>query len=489
VVVGSGPNGLAAAVALARSGWSVLVREAHEVVGGGLRSAELTLPGFVHDICSAVHPLAVASPFFRTLPLAEYGLEWVHPSAPLAHPFDDATLALVERSVDATGATLGADADAYRCLVDRFVAVWPALMEDVLAPLRLPRRPMLLARFGLRGLQSAHGLARRTFREERARALFAGIAAHSTVSLTRSPTAAFGLLLSIAGHAVGWPVARGGSQRIADALSSYLRSLGGEIVTGAPVETIDELPTARAVLLDLTPRQILPIAGHRLPSRYRRALERYRYGVGAFKIDWALDGPIPWTAPECLRAGTVHLGGTLAELTAAESAPWRGKHPDRPFVLLGQPSLFDPSRAPVGKHIAWAYSHVPHGSVFDMTSRIEDQVERFAPGFRERILARHVMPPAALERHDANLVGGDISGGVMDLGQLFFRPTVSLTPYATPVKGLYICSSSTPPGGAVHGMCGYYAARAVLDREGRPTPDRAVSRAQRPRNTGKTAAR
>ena len=470
IVVGSGPNGLAAAIALAQSGWSVLVREAQETVGGGMRSSrDVTLPGFVRDVCSAVHPLAVSSPFFRTLPLEQYGLEWVHPSAPLAHPFDDGTAALLERSVDATAATIGQDAEAYRRLVAPFVGRWPALVTDVLAPLRLPEHPFLLARFGLRGLQSAHGLARRTFREDRAGALFAGMAAHSTVPLTRSPTAAFGLVLAIAGHAAGWPIACGGSQAIADAMAAYLRSLGGEIATDAPVESIDALPSARVVLLDLTPRQVLRVAGHRLPPRYRRALERYRYGVGVFKIDWALDGPIPWRAAECLRAGTVHLGGTLTELTDAENAPWQGQHSHRPFVLLGQPSLFDRSRAPVGKHTAWAYCHVPHGSHFDMTSRLEDQVERFAPGFRDRILARHVMPPTALERHNANLVGGDISGGVMDLRQLFFRPTISLRPYATPVKGLYICSASTPPGGAVHGMCGFFAAHAVLEQERCPT--------------------
>jgi phytoene dehydrogenase-like protein len=462
IIVGSGPNGLSAAVALAGSGWSVLVREAHGTIGGGTRSSELTLPGFVHDVCSAVHPLAVASPFFRSLPLAQHGLEWVQPSAQLAHPFDDDVPALLERSVEDTSATLGPDKGAYRRLVAPFVERWPALVTEVLAPLHVPRHPLLLARFAVRGVRSARGLALRTFEGARAQALFAGIAAHSSLPLTRTPTAAFGLLLSAAGHTVGWPVARGGSQRIADALASLLESHGGEIQRGAPVESIDELPPARAILMDLTPRQVLRVAGHRLPSRYRHALERFRYGAGAFKIDWALDGPIPWKASECLRAGTVHLGGTLDELTAAESAPWKSEHAERPFVLLGQPSLFDATRAPPGKHSAWAYCHVPHGSTVEMTSRIESQVERFAPGFRDLILARHAMTPAALELHDANLIGGDISGGVMDLGQLFFRPTRRRVPYTTPIDGVYICSASTPPGGAVHGMCGYYAASAAM---------------------------
>lgn len=462
IVVGSGPNGLAAAVTLAQRGWSVLIREAHQVSGGGMRSSELTLPGFVHDECSAVHPLAIGSPFFRMLPLAEHGLEWVHAPTPLAHPFDDGTAALLERSVEATGASLESDADRYGPLIGSFVSNWAALADDVLAPLHVPRHPLLLARFGIRGIRSARGLALRAFEGERARALFAGIAGHSSLPLTRPPSAGFGVLLAAAAHAVGWPVARGGSQSIADALASLLRSYGGEIQTGAMVSSIDDLPPARVILLDLTPRQVLSVAGRRLPTRYRHALESFRYGPGAFKIDWALDGPIPWTAQECLQAGTVHLGGTLAEMTAAEEAPWRGEHAERPFVLLGQPSVFDETRAPAGKHTAWAYCHVPNGSSFDMTLRIEAQVERFAPGFRERILARHTMTASALERHNPNMVGGDISGGVMDLRQIFFRPVVKRVPYATPARGLYICSASTPPGGAVHGMCGYYAARAVL---------------------------
>lgn len=464
VVVGSGPNGLAAAIVLARTGRRVLIREAMERAGGGMRSAELTLPGFVHDVCSTVDPFAVSSPFFSTLPLAEHGLEWVHSPACVAHPFDDGTAALLERSLEATGATLGPDSEAWRALMEPFVTHWMDLASDVLRPLRMPSSPLLMARFGLRAIRSADGLARNIFEGERARALFAGNAAHSVFPLTKSPTAAFGLTLAAAGHAVGWPIVRGGSQRLADALVSYFRTLGGELETGAPVENIDELDGTPIIILDLTPRQVLRVAGHILPARYRRALQRYRYGAGVFKMDWALDGPIPWTAPECARATTMHLGGTLAELVTSERAPLRGEVTERPFVLLAQPTLFDPSRAPPGRQIAWAYCHVPSGSTMDMTSRIEDQIERFAPGFRDRILARSVLPPGALEAHNSNLVGGDISGGVMDLRQLFFRPVARWTPYATPVEGLYLCSASTPPGGAVHGMCGYYAAQAALGR-------------------------
>lgn len=465
VVVGSGPNGLAAAIALAQAGRSVVVREQAEVIGGGLRTEERTLPGFLHDVCSTVHPLALSSPFFRRLPLAEHGLEWVHSPACLAHPFDDGTVALLERSMDATGDTLGPDAHAWKRLLGRWVRRWLVLAEDILGPLGFPDHPLLLARFGVYGLRSACGVVKGAFRGEHARALFAGNAAHSMVPLTRSPTAAFGLTLAAAGHAVGWPVARGGSRSIADALAAYLRSLGGEIVTGAPVENVDELRGVRSILLDLTPRQVLRVAGHRLPRRYRRALERYRYGAGSFKIDWALSGPIPWRNPACVRAATVHLGGTLDEIAASEHAPLDGRVPDRPFVLLVQPTLFDPTRAPEGKHVAWAYCHVPFGCDVDMTEAIEAQVERFAPGFRDVVLERSVMPPSELERHNPNLVGGDISAGAMTLRQVFFRPALRLNPYRTPVDGLYLCSASTPPGGAVHGMCGYYAARAALKRK------------------------
>jgi phytoene dehydrogenase-like protein len=462
VVVGSGPNGLAAAIVLAQAGRSVVVREQADVIGGGMRTEELTLPGYRHDVCSIVHPLALSSPFFRTLPLAEHGLEWVHSPACLAHPFDDGGVALLDRSMYRTGETLGPDARAWERLLGRWVKRWPTLAEDVLGPLEFPDHPLLLARFGLRAIRSADALARSTFRGERARALFAGNAAHSMVPLTASPTAAFGLTLAAAGHAVGWPIARGGSQSIAEALASYLRSLGGEIVTGAPVENVDEFQGVHTVLLDLTPRQVLRVAGPRLPPRYRRALERYRYGAGSFKMDWALSGPIPWRNPECFRAATVHLGGTLDEIAASEHAPLAGRVPEKPFVLLVQPTLFDPGRAPEGKHVAWAYCHVPFGCDVDMTQAIEDQIERFAPGFRDLVLERSVMPPSALERHNPNLVGGDISAGAMTLRQVFFRPALRRNPYTTPVKGLFLCSASTPPGGAVHGMCGYYAAQAAL---------------------------
>jgi phytoene dehydrogenase-like protein len=463
VVVGAGPNGLAAAITLAQAGLSVLVLEVAETVGGGARSAELTLPSFIHDVCSAVHPLGAGSPFFRMLPLAEYGLEWIQPAAPLAHPFDDGTAAVLERSVEATGKTLGRDAVAYRKLMAPLVAGWDKLAVDLLGPLRLPpRHPLALARFGWHAIPSARHLAERLFEGERARALFAGMAAHSMLPLDQPPTAAFGLVIGILGHAVGWPLPRGGSQRIGDALACYLRSLGGEVVTGVRVESLDELPLARAVLCDVTPRQLLHIAGHHLPSGYRRKLAGYRYGPGVFKVDWALDGPIPWQAAECTRAGTLHLGGTLEEMAAAERLVWQGAHPEKPYVLVVQPSLFDATRAPEGKHTAWAYCHVPHTSTFDMTERIEAQIERFAPGFRDLILARSVKSAVEMEQYNPNYIGGDINGGVQDLGQLFTRPVFRLVPYSTPVKGLYICSSSTPPGGGVHGMCGYFAARAAL---------------------------
>jgi phytoene dehydrogenase-like protein len=471
VVVGAGPNGLAAAIELARRGRSVLVVEGAAEPGGGARTAELTLPGFRHDVCSAVHPLARASPFFRSLPLERHGLAWVHPPAALAHPSDDGTAVLLERSIRATARGLGPDGAIWWALMAPLVARWRQLYADALGPLHLPGSPFLLAGFGGLALWPTTWLTR-LFRTDRARALFAGIAAHATVRLDRPPSAAFGFVLGVAGHAVGWPIARGGSGGITAALVAYLRALGGELVTGTMVRSLAELPPARALLLDLTVPQVLRLGGLRLPARYRCQLERFQPGLGTFKVDWALDAPIPWRADACRRAATVHLG-SYAEIVAGRRQEWAGRPADPPFVLIAQPTLFDPTRAPAGKHVAWGYCHVPLGSTADMSERIEAQVERYAPGFRARILARHTMGPADLERHNPNLVGGDINGGESTLGQLFFRPAVRLNPYTTPVEGVYLCSSSTPPGGAVHGMCGYHAARTVLDGPlaalGRPT--------------------
>lgn len=460
VIVGSGPNGLSAAIALARAGWKVLVIEAQDTIGGGARSAELTLPGFLHDVCSAVHPLAVSSPFFRTLPLSEHGLEWIHPPCPVAHPFDDGTAAVLQRSVEHTAESLGDDRDAYLGLMRRPVADWDDLSRVLLGKPQFPEYPLKLARFAVHAVRSITRLAYSVFRTERARALFAGIAAHSNLNFDKRPSAGFGLVLGAAGHAVGWPVPRGGSQRIANALSAYLRSLGGTIVTGTPVRTLDDVPPHRALLCDVTPRQLLTIAGDRLPPAYRDALARYRYAPGAFKLDWALRGPIPWKAPECLQASTVHVGGSMEEMAESERATWSGKAPERPVMIVTQSSLFDAGRAPAGRHTAWAYCHVPNGCTVDMTERMEAQMERFAPGFRDRIIARHVFSPAKLERHNANLIGGDFMAGVQDLPQLLFRPTRHW--YSTPVKGLYLCSASTPPGGGVHGMCGFLAAELAL---------------------------
>jgi phytoene dehydrogenase-like protein len=461
VVVGSGPNGLAAAIVLARAGRKVIVFEAEPTPGGGVRSAALTLPGFVHDVCSAVHPFALASPLFRTLPLADFGLEWIEPPAMVAHPFDDGTCSVVYRSVERTAAGLARDEVSYRDLIGAIATAWPTIEDAVLGPPRWPRHPVAVARFGLQALCSAEAVARRRFAEDRTRAMFAGICAHGMLPLDRRPTAAFGLVLGAMAHVAGWVMPRGGAQQLSNALAAYLKSLGGEIVTDSPVTSVDDLPPARAVLCDLSPKPLLRIAGHRFPVWYRSKLERYRYGMGAFKVDWALDGPIPWRAGECARAGTVHLGGTFEEIARSEHDAWEGRASERPFVLLVQPTLFDPSRAPEGRHTAWTYCHVPHGSAADMLPRLERQIERFAPGFRERVLARSVMGPADLERHNANLVGGDIGAGVSDLRQLAARPT--WRSYSTPARGLYLCSAATPPGVGVHGMCGYFAARRALD--------------------------
>ena len=460
IVIGSGPNGLAAAITLAQHGKSVIVYEAQESIGGGARSAELTLPGFIHDVCSSVYPLAIGSPFFRSLPLARYNLEWIQPPAAVAHPFDDGTAVTQERSIEATAAQLGSDEHAYRKIMTPLVASWNGLDMDLLGPIRLPRHPWSLARFGLIGIQPARRLAESRFQGERAKALFAGIAAHSMLPLEYWGSAAFGLVLGIAGHAVGWPIARGGAQKLIDALAAHLRNLGGEIISNRPVRALNELPSSRVILCDVTPRQLLAIAGERLSRSYRKSLGRYRYGMGAFKLDWALSGPVPWKAPECARAATVHLGGTMEEIAVSEYSAWSGRHVEKPFVLLAQPSLFDSSRAPEGKHTLWGYCHVPNGSTFNMAESIEKQIERFAPGFRDLIIRRGIMSPRELEKRNANLVGGDINGGAASLGQLFFRPTVRM--YGTSLKGLYLCSASTPPGGGVHGMCGYFAARKAL---------------------------
>jgi phytoene dehydrogenase-like protein len=469
IVVGSGPNGLAAAITLARAGRSVLVVEGRDTIGGGLRTEELTLPGFLHDTCSAIHPLGVASPFMRSVPLAEHGVEWIHPPVPLAHPLDDGTAVLLERSIDETAAGLGGDAEAWRRLLAPLARDAEALTEGILAPPFPPRHPVAMARFGPRALRSAEGLGRSTFDGERARALFAGNAGHAMLPLDAAASASFGLVLALLGHAVGWPLARGGSQTVAEALASILRSLGGELETGRPVESLDELVAQShkpLVLLDVTPRQLLALAGDRLPPRYRRALERYRYGPGVVKVDFALAGPVPWRAAECARAATVHLGGTLEEIAAAEKDVSQGGHPLRPFVLVVQQSLFDDTRAPAGRHTLWAYTHVPNGSNLTEATvgAIEGQLERFAPGFADLVLERSVLGTAELEAHNPNYVGGDINGGSAALRQLFARPVARPVPYRTPIDGVYLCSSSTPPGGGVHGMCGLNAARAALRR-------------------------
>lgn len=459
-VVGSGPNGLTAAIVLALAGVAVTLIEARPTLGGGARSAALTLPGFVHDICSAAHPMAVSSPAFDSFPLQEHGLDWIQPPAALAHPLEDGSALLLHRSVDETARQFGPDEARYRRLLTPLTTRWPALAQEILAPLHLPAHPLLLARFGALAAWPATWAARALFKTAGARAFFAGIAAHSILPLEQAGSGAFGWVLAVAGHAAGWPIARGGSQSLTNALAAYFQSLGGRIVTDTTIRSLDELPHAGLVLLDITPRQLLRLAGDRLPARYRARLARYRYGPGVFKMDWALDAPIPWRAEACAQAATVHVGATLEEIAASERAPWQGRTEPQPFVLVTQPSLFDPSRAPAGRHTAWAYCHVPHGATEDASARIEQQIERFAPGFRDRILARSVLTPAALEQHNPNLIGGDISGGAADLRQLFLRPTPSL--YRTPLAGVYLCSSSTPPGGGVHGMCGYHAAQQAL---------------------------
>ncbi len=461
IVVGSGPNGLAAAIVLARAGFDVEVREAADLPGGGARTAELTLPGFHHDVCSAVHPLAIASPFFSTLGLHAHGLSWIWSPAALAHPLDDGSAVLLHRDIRTTAAQFGSDAAGWRRLFEPVVRDWKLLMEDVLrAPIHIPRHPLALARFGVRAVQPATLVARTMFRGERAKALWAGVAAHSILKLEAPLSAAFGFILGGSAHAVGWPIPEGGAQKITNALIGVLTSLGGRLVTGRRVGHLDELEGADLKLLDVTPRQLIELGRGRLPSVFADNLRRFRYGPGVFKVDWALREPIPWRARECNQAITVHLGGTLGEIAASERAAWEGRPPEKPFVLLAQPTLFDQTRAPQGRHIAWAYCHVPNGWTAPVLEQIERQVERFAPGFRDCVLARSTHNPAEMQALNHNLVGGDINCGAPTISQFLFRPTART--YGTPLPGVYLCSSSTPPGGGVHGMCGYNAARLAL---------------------------
>ena len=464
IIVGGGPNGLAAAIRLAQAGWKTLLIEGKPELGGGCRTAALTLPGFAHDVCAAIHPMAASSPFFQRLPLAEHGLRWIHSPAALAHPFDDGTAITIERDLAATAEQFGSDAGAYRRLVEPFSAHWAEFSADLLAPkLKMPAQPFRMAHFGILAGLPAQVLADLWFKDQRSRAAFAGLAAHSAVPLDFMGSAAFGLVMGAAAHAAGWPLAQGGSQAIIAALAACYAELGGETCLGHTVASLDELPRAQSILLDVTPRQLVRMAGARLPRGYTQGLNRFRYGMGVCKLDWALSEPIPWKAAGCARAATVHAGGTQAEIARSEAEAWRGDHPQRPFVFVAQPSLFDPARAPAGKHTAWAYCHVPQGSGRDMTAEIEAQLERFAPGFRDCILARHVRTAAQMPDYNPNYIGGDILGGAQTAWQMLARPVFSPQPYATPVKGLYLCSSSTPPGGGVHGMCGYHAAQSVIN--------------------------
>lgn len=462
VVVGSGPNGLAAAITLQQEGLSVLLLEGHSTPGGGLRTAELTLPGFQHDICSAIHPMAAASPFFQGLPLGDHGLQWIQPTYCAAHPFDSGRAVILDRSLSVTAEQFGLDATAYRELVSPIVNNFPSLVKDMLGPLRFPKHGIAsYVSFGLKAIQSAESIASR-FRSEEVRGLWAGMAAHSLQPLDKLVSASIGLVLTAAGHTGGWPIPAGGSQSIATALLSYFKALGGTVQTNFYVKNLSQLPSAKAYLFDVTPKQLLEIAGHKFSSIYEWQLKRYRYGMGVFKVDWAIDGPIPFRSDACRRAGTVHIGNTFEEIQRSEELAWKGKHADKPFVLLAQQSLFDSSRAPEGKHTAWAYCHVPNGSTENMTDRIESQIERFAPGFRDMVLGRHVFDTRTLQDYNPNYIGGDINAGAIDITQLFTRPALRMSPYRTSARGIYICSASTPPGGGVHGMCGYYAARRAL---------------------------
>ncbi|KAA6436613.1 NAD(P)/FAD-dependent oxidoreductase [Dyadobacter flavalbus] len=461
IVVGSGPNGLAAGITLQKAGLSVLIAEAKPTIGGGMRTQELTLPGYTHDVCSAIHPLVLLSPFFRSIPLGAYGLELITPDIAAAHPLDNGHAAILNGSVKETAERMGKDKAAYLDFMEPLVSMLPGLIPDLLGPLAMPEKPLSLAKFGLKALPSSLNTSR-LFKTVEAKALWAGMAAHAMQPLENMATSAFGIMLMAAAHLNSWPVPKGGSQSIANAMVAYFRFLGGKIETGFEVNSLGQLPSSKAVLLDVTPRQLLKMAGEKLSPAYRKKLEKYRYGTGVFKIDWALDNAIPFTAEACRSAGTVHIGNTIEEIAAYERSVFRGRHIEKPFVLLAQQSIFDKSRAPEGKHTAWAYCHVPHGSLKDMTAEIENQVERFAPGFRELIREKHTMNSAQMEAYNANYIGGDINGGVQDIRQLYTRPVLSVSPYRTAAKGIYICSSSTPPGGGVHGMCGFHAAKQAL---------------------------
>ncbi|MGA2948114.1 MAG: NAD(P)/FAD-dependent oxidoreductase [Candidatus Sulfotelmatobacter sp.] len=461
-VIGAGPNGLAAAIVLAQAGMRVDVLEAESMPGGAARTLELTLPGFLHDFGSAVYPLGAGSPFFASLPLINHGLEWIHSPAALAHPLDDGTAVMLERDLGEAKDSLGIDGPAWDKLMRPFVERWSEFAPEILRPVSfIPRHPWLMARFGMLALQPARVVARR-FRSQRTQVLFAGLAAHSFLSLDEPLSAAFAILMAVPAHTVGWPIPRGGAQSLTNALCRFLSTFESKLSTSSPVQNLSALATYDLLLCDLTPRQLLKVGGQRLSDSYKRRLGRYRYGAGVFKVDYALSAAIPWKATSCLRAATVHLGGSFEEIATSEQEVRTGQHPDRPFVLLVQPSLFDTSRAPAGKHTAWAYCHVPNGSKLNMLEKLENQIERFAPGFRDCILARRVFSPADLESMDANLVGGDIGGGVMDVRQILFRPT--WRHYGTSARDIYICSASTPPGGGVHGMCGYHAAKMALSR-------------------------
>ncbi|NPV77183.1 MAG: NAD(P)/FAD-dependent oxidoreductase [Anaerolineae bacterium] len=463
IIVGSGPNGLAAAITLAEAGLRTLIVEGAKTIGGGTRSAELTLPGFIHDVCSAILPLTAASPFFHSFPFQKYGVEFITPPVAFAHPLDDQPAVLLEGDVAQTARNLGLDTEAYQRLMGGLVSKLDQILEEFLGTFPFPPRyPWLFLQFSVKALWPATFLARSVFRGERARALFAGLSAHSIQPLEWLATSSFALVAGAIGHRYGWPLIRGGTHALTKAMAAYFIELGGELQVDLPVASLDELPKSKVYLLDVTPRQVIRIAGNRLPNRYLRQLSRYRYGPGVFKVDYAINGPIPWKDEGCKRSATLHIGGTLEEIAESERVVWKGGHPEKPFLILAQQSLFDPSRAPEGKHIVWTYCHVPNGSTFDMTERIENQIERFAPGFRDLILARQVTYPAQMEAYNPNYIGGDINGGVQDIRQLFTRPVPRIIPYSTPAEDIFICSSSTPPGGGVHGMCGRQAAMAAL---------------------------